>query len=312
MSLVRPNQRREAVVKISYDSGSDDDGDVESGCEDESARGDLELSPFGPLATPELVIVDSSEGRGQYELVDENQELNNEGPNEPDLNSIMEVEQGLENTTEIPEIDVDEQEGVQVRPLGYIKDPATRRKRFCARKKTLLEKAKEIHIMCGATVTLELKAETGRVYTYHSHPVMKRSVKFQVGTCQLPSRESQRPAHHTPTKNSRLLPGGKAGPSPTPSGTARSPDVQELPAKKKRAKSKKAKERPSRNKCRVCKTTYKSKKDKNLKEKKGKQASWLGCDIPACNYWAHACCLNIKLGPKQTARKIPFKCSEHK
>ncbi|XP_072166827.1 RRP15-like protein isoform X2 [Diadema setosum] len=40
MSLVRPNQRREAVVKISYDSGSDDDGDVESGCEDESARED--------------------------------------------------------------------------------------------------------------------------------------------------------------------------------------------------------------------------------------------------------------------------------
>ncbi|XP_030846832.1 uncharacterized protein LOC105443477 [Strongylocentrotus purpuratus] len=126
------------------------------------------LSSVEPVATPDMVDVEpSEEGRGQYddlrELIDrddvqETQELQtvqSESSNQPDTNEV------------------------QVRPLGYIKDPSTRRKRFCARKRTLLEKAKEIHIMCGSTVKFDLKAESGRQYTYHSHPVAQRHVKLQ-------------------------------------------------------------------------------------------------------------------------------------
>ena len=163
--------------------------------------------------------------------------------------------------------------------------------------------------MCGCHIKLEIKAQSGREYSYYSHPTTKRSVKLQAGSAQLEAKttSTRSRVNHTPTKT-RPIPGDNAGPSDSASHPK---PIHGLPGKKSKLIKSQAKTKPAQNKCKICKVIYESRKDKTFKEKKGAAAAWLGCDVPDCSYWAHACCLGIKVTGKQAAKNIPFKCRDH-
>nr|XP_054760539.1 uncharacterized protein LOC129266752 [Lytechinus pictus] len=272
-----------------------------------------ELRPMLPLLVPEpaspsqLLELSPINENGQME--NDNDDILEVHNTSVEVDEVSTIEERHGEVVEEVEL---EDEDKTTRAMGYITDPTQRRKRLSARKKTLLEKAKEICIMCGAKVDLEIKTESGRQYSYHSHPIT-RSVKLQAGSSTLETRTSSRPTFHTPTKRretpQRPKPGNVAGPS-SPQKRLSAP-VQGLPGKKKKQMSKRAREEPAQNKCKICRIMYDSKKDKELQKKKGASASWIGCDVEVCDYWGHACCIGIKVKDRRSAQKIPFKCTEH-
>ncbi len=66
------------------------------------------------------------------------------------------------------------------------------------------------------------------------------------------------------------------------------------------------------SRCKICQVIYLSPRDIKLKKEKKREWTWLGCEIPNCQYWAHAFCVNVKIKKQKQASRIRFMCPAHK
>ena len=157
-------------------------------------------------------------------------------------------------------------------------------------------------MLTGAKVHIKIISKAGRVYAYDSEPLMKRSVKVQVGESGVQSvRTSTRVGPtHSPKKCVTFE-----------SNTGMRTPIANLPGKKKKEMSRRAKTDPANNRCNICKIIYNSKGDKAMAKQHKRQNVWLGCDHKDRDYWAHAHCANVKIPQRGKLDKIMFNCPAH-
>lgn len=76
--------------------------------------------------------------------------------------------------------------------------------------------------------------------------------------------------------------------------------------------SNKPKSRKKISRCSKCNIAYQSTQDDIFRKGRQRQTSWIGCDKSACDYWAHASCVNLLIKPKVPVEKHKFLCLNHR
>ena len=154
----------------------------------------------------------------------------------------------------------------------------------------------------GAKVSL--KIDNGNsLFQYDSHPVNHANVHVQVDECTtispLKTPPPKRVSVHTPKKvisrpSIPLM------------------EVENLPGRRK-ISSKTPAAKATTGKCKECNIIYESKEDKAFRKKTGcRKTTWIGCDRPRCNFWAHASCAGLLLHPNKSIKDHSFLCMVHR
>ena len=156
-------------------------------------------------------------------------------------------------------------------------------------------------MITGATIKLIItNGDTGKTVKYDSSNTLIRNAAIQCGTSFIQKRASTRIQN----------------PVNTPKKVQRSQAkidkivVENLPGKKK-TPSAKPHEKVT-GKCKVCKIIYKSKQDKAFRKNKIRKTTWIGCERPGCNYWAHASCAKVTFKPGKKVKDHDYLCPDHR
>ncbi|XP_022108939.1 uncharacterized protein LOC110989109 isoform X2 [Acanthaster planci] len=161
--------------------------------------------------------------------------------------------------------------------LSYEEDSQRRCKSFFKRRKTIFDKANQLTSICGASVSIMLKSQAGHLYEY-------RSGEFQPdGVAGMPMISVQQ--------------------GPTPRGRPR-----KTPAKSKNDESEQDEQAGTCSSSSACHQPIGKKTPCAVCKKRN---TWLACQKPGCNFWAHARCLGfVALAPTDMSN-VKFFCPKH-